>query len=377
MRLLLTVLLLLHWRISSGFVPVSSSPKPTKKAASVWDTRLLATSHDTTTNNKNEDDDTDTSSLRRSLLLGIGSSSVAMMTLGTTQDAALAAVGTLPEFQESNAILQGLTIDVVDQSQLKTMIDFLNQAFGFDVLRQRIRGSIEEVWLGFGPEELAIPADFTLPVSSFGKYGGHASLCIRYDAKSTAALYRIGDSNPPGSNIAFLQVGVPSYRISQMSNNGGNILDAYGFVNVISPSGLPIRGIVGIRPDPIMFVAINCDNVKQSQAFYEQTLGFSQQVYPFARPSNGTGPFEPAQPKGSVYLAPSPYSMGVLLLPSKKKVTPNPVMDSLKVVYTPSSASSDNDSSDGGGAMQVVDPSNVKISFQSASDFEQEERVTR
>ena len=38
--------------------------------------------------------------------------------------------------------------------------------------------------------------------------------------------------------ISFLlpvPVGVPSYRVSQMVSNGGNILDAYGFVNVVSP----------------------------------------------------------------------------------------------------------------------------------------------
>jgi hypothetical protein len=207
-------------------------------------------------------------------------------------------------------------------------------------------------------------------VSSFGKYGGHASICVRYDAKSTSALYRIGDLTPPGNNIAFLQLGVPTYRISQMTSNGGTILDAYGYVNVISPSGLPVRGIVGIRPDPMMFVALNCDNVKQSQAFYEK-LGFAEQAYPYARPSNGTGPFEPPQPKGSVYLSPSPFSMGVLLLPSKKKIIPNPVLNSLQVVCTPSSLDVE------GSSMQAVDPSNVKISFVTVSDFEQEERQTR
>jgi len=72
-------------------------------------------------------------------------------------------------------------------------------------------------------------------------------------------------------------VGVPGYRISQMVAAGANILDAYGLVNVISPCGLPLRGIVGISPDPIMFVAINCDNVKESAAFYDQ-LGFVEQV---------------------------------------------------------------------------------------------------
>jgi hypothetical protein len=72
-------------------------------------------------------------------------------------------------------------------------------------------------------------------------------------------------------------VGVPGYRISQMVAAGGNILDAYGLVNVVSPCGLPMRGIVGISPDPIMLIAINCENVKESTAFYQQ-LGFVEQV---------------------------------------------------------------------------------------------------
>ena len=38
-----------------------------------------------------------------------------------------------------------------------------------------------------------------------------------------------------------------------------------------------MRAIVGIRPDPIMFVAINCENVKTSKDFYEK-LGFVEQV---------------------------------------------------------------------------------------------------
>mmetsp|Transcript_49979 Transcript_49979/g.150336 ORF Transcript_49979/g.150336 Transcript_49979/m.150336 type:complete len:116 (-) Transcript_49979:748-1095(-) len=72
-------------------------------------------------------------------------------------------------------------------------------------------------------------------------------------------------------------VGVPQYRISQMVKNGGNILDAFGIVDVVSPCGLPIRGIIGIRPDPIMFIALNCQDVKVVKSFYEQ-LGFVEQV---------------------------------------------------------------------------------------------------
>jgi len=67
-----------------------------------------------------------------------------------------------------------------------------------------------------------------------------------------------------------------------MVKNGGSVLDAYGIVNVISPAGLPMRGIVGIWPDPIMFVAVRCQDVQKSRVFYEQ-LGFVEQVRKFIK----------------------------------------------------------------------------------------------
>ena len=158
-----------------------------------------------------------------------------------------------------------------------------------------------------------------------------------------------------------------------MTKNGGNVLDAYGYINVVSPCGLPMRGIVGIRPDPMMFVAVNCANVEESRAFYEK-LGFVEQEYPFARPSKGTGPFEPPQPPKSVYMAPSPNCMGVLLLQSKnkkKKITPNPVVESLNLVYNPSQGA------DASEELVVADPSGVSIAFRPVERFEAEERATR
>jgi hypothetical protein len=153
---------------------------------------------------------------------------------------------------------------------------------------------------------------------------------------------------------------------------GGKIIDAYGLVNVVSPSGLPIRGIVGISPDPIMFVAVNCKDVKQSKAFYEQ-LGFVEQNVPYSRPSNGTTIFEPAPPKGSYYMAPSPNCMGVLLLPSNQRnnITPNPVVESLNIVYRPSMESSSDDSP------TLKDPSGTAIKFISETDFTKIEKATR
>ena len=49
-----------------------------------------------------------------------------------------------------------------------------------------------------------MPSDFTVPVSSFKKYGGHASIRIQYEPQSTSMYYR-GEGNAPGNNIAYLQ----------------------------------------------------------------------------------------------------------------------------------------------------------------------------
>ncbi len=228
--------------------------------------------------------------------------------------------------------------------------------------------------MGFGPEEMKIPQNFEMAVSSFNSYGGHASICIRYDTQALELYYKDG-TDTTKDNIAYVQVGVPEYRISQMVKNGGNIIDAYGVVNVISPSGLPMRGIVGISPDPIMFIAVNCQNVKQSREFYEQ-LGFVEVEYPFCRPNKGMGQFEPPQPKNSVYLAPSKNSMGVLLLPSKKRgnVRNNPAFRGMKIVYTPPEGS---EVVDGNNLYQVKDPSGTGIIFQPYDLFEREEASTR
>ena len=62
-----------------------------------------------------------------------------------------------------------------------------------------------------------------------------------------------------------------------MVKNGGNVIDAYGWVNVVCPAGLPVRSIIGISPDPIMFLAVNCADVAMSEEFYNK-LGFVRQV---------------------------------------------------------------------------------------------------
>jgi len=56
----------------------------------------------------------------------------------TSSSMANAAIGTLPEFSDTNAILQSITIDVTDKTQYDETIDFFTKSFdGCKVLRQR------------------------------------------------------------------------------------------------------------------------------------------------------------------------------------------------------------------------------------------------
>jgi hypothetical protein len=341
------------------------------------------------------------SNTAKSLLASIMTmNTAAALSISNIQNAN-AAVGTLPEYSDSNAVLQGITIDVADKSQQKDMIAFLQDGFKMQLLRQRQVGSVTDTWMGFGPEQMSIPGEWEPAVSSWASYGGHASVHIRYDGQTVEPYYTKGNGNgndsdndsgapAPGnsnsnSNIAYLQLGVPEYRVSQMVKNGGNVYNGYGIVEVISPSGLPVRGIVGIRPDPMMLIALNCKSVKESKEFYQQ-LGFVEQEYPYCRPNRGKGQFEPEQPKKSVYLAPSKNSMGVLLLQAEKKgkrMNANPAVRSLNIVFQPSEGTvvdvdvdADADA-DVGEQLKVIDPSAVPIAFESIELFEKRERTTR
>ena len=75
---------------------------------------------------------------------GFATSMLGNQFVGGTVQSANAAVGTLPEFESTNAILQGITVNVADKSQQDAMITFLTNGFDFKVLRKRIQGSIED-----------------------------------------------------------------------------------------------------------------------------------------------------------------------------------------------------------------------------------------
>lgn len=56
-----------------------------------------------------------------------------------------AAVGSLPEFANTNAVIQGITVNVADRRQFLDMIEFLREGMNFKVLRQAAKGSVSSV----------------------------------------------------------------------------------------------------------------------------------------------------------------------------------------------------------------------------------------
>ena len=65
-------------------------------------------------------------------------SSSLLTTGGGRSTIANAAVGNLPEFEDTNAIFQGVTIDVTDKAQYEETIQFFTNSFdGMTVLRER------------------------------------------------------------------------------------------------------------------------------------------------------------------------------------------------------------------------------------------------
>ena len=89
-----------------------------------------------------DDDDKVPITSRRSILTSAVSGAILLS--GFSPEPAHAVVGTLPEFADTNAIVQGVTIDVVDKVQQDNMINFLVNGFDFQVLRKRIKGSVED-----------------------------------------------------------------------------------------------------------------------------------------------------------------------------------------------------------------------------------------
>ena len=154
------------------------------------------------------------------------------------------AVGTLPETANMPQVAMQGTVRV---STTGPVVDFLTKGLGMSVLKREqyvVNGKkATTTTVGFGPQQLAVPEDFVPGVSSFLGYGGHFSLqLVEVADESGDGVMRFYE---PGNALAYIQLGVPSYRISKVLEYGGEIISSYGFTEVVAPGGLPFRVILG------------------------------------------------------------------------------------------------------------------------------------
>jgi hypothetical protein len=133
--------LFFHGKIVSCFVTVTTTTTFIQKQGTA-----IMSSHNSPSN-ENEIIQSPSYLGRREMIknTSVFLSSISALSITTSsQSAAVAEVGTIPEFADTNAILQGITVNVADLSQQEAMINFLINAFDCKVLRKRIRGTVEE-----------------------------------------------------------------------------------------------------------------------------------------------------------------------------------------------------------------------------------------
>lgn len=253
----------------------------------------------------------------------VGSSSIAIAAAATAvagSPQAAGAIGELYEFQDQARFAQHLTVQVPDMA---AALKFYVDGVGMKVLRTRAGPLFNTTVVGFGPEALQVPPSFVFGVSSPSAYGGHFTLELNSQKEVAAAGEEDVDFfYDPGNGVQFLQVAVDSYRISQVVKGGGIIESGYGFLQVLAPGGLRLKLLSGSRRDPFMFLAVKVKDIKRSIQWYTDVAGMSRLPFPKARAPGS--PFEPEQPKDSVFMAYEGEAFGVLLLPAAKGEQLNP-----------------------------------------------------
>lgn len=223
------------------------------------------------------------------------------------------AIGTLPEYQQQDMVIQDISFNVQD---VEKDINALKELFQQDcrVLRQYQNSDTKYTVMGFGPETYSIPKDFRLGVNTFSEYGGHATITLKSN------IANIDDGNEGlkeyfirGDGVDYIKIGNSLLRLSKGIEAGVDVKYAYGWVDADTPNGIPLRVIVGISRDPIMAVNLKVTDLKQSLEFFTQVLGMKELPFPLARQEGSQ--FEPQQTTGSAFVGYGSDSFGIILTP--------------------------------------------------------------
>lgn len=248
----------------------------------------------------------------------------------------------------SNALLpREINIEVPDPA---ATVLFFTQALGMIP----VKSESGDLAVAYGPTDLTRPPNFYPGISVFDEDGGHCSVVVRR-----------GGTGNVGDNFAYMQLAMPFIRASKLMAYGGQIVEAYGVVNVVAPGGIPLKLLVGDEvKDRIQYVALRVRNVKDSERFYVKAVGMRKTAYPRARPiTKEESPFDPNPPKGSAYLEFCQDSPGLLLLPSERDVIFRPTKPKLGDVYRGYSVLSSASTNTPQKSEDLVDPSGNTISI--------------
>ena len=194
-------------------------------------------------------------------------------------------------------------------------VDFWTKACGMRVTSDVGSGAERVATLAYGQTSL------------YADDGGKAALVIKQSTKPPSAE---GERTTDVGNIlSYIQITVPfGLRVSQIYESGGELLYGFGYFDMRSPGGIPVRGQVATRRDPLEVVALNVKNVREAEKALVAKFG-----YVAVKPLD-TNKYAPKSPPGSRLLAfSSPTkTLGILLQPSRENLRRGDVFDGITVV---------------------------------------------
>ena len=146
------------------------------------------------------------------------------------------------------AYLQRIVL-TVDANVWDDELYFWKNAMGMRVTRETADGAC----LAFGQETLG--ADD----------GGKAAVELRRGPPGARQL---------GNGLAHISLRVPyGVRVSRIYESGGELVYGFGYFDVRSPSGYAVRAAVAARRDPVEYVAVNVESVREAEKYYAETFG--------------------------------------------------------------------------------------------------------
>ena len=242
------------------------------------------------------------------------------------------AIGSIFELKDQKMVLQDICLNVPDtKSEALLLSDTLQQTINV-ISDKFVKGESTTV-LAFGPTAYISPDSFRPGISSFFTDGAHATLTLR-DRVSLDKTMESGEEVveifEPGNGLRFIKFGTEALRISKAIAAGSEIKYAYGWVDLVTPGGVPYQFVVGTARDPLMTACLATSDMKKSLNFFTESLGM--QVLPFKYSRTVGSNFEAQPKKGEVCLGYGNSTLSLMLTPVKGPVEVGSILDSFNIV---------------------------------------------